>query len=61
MDVLVNLRQGSRTSAWTAGRLQMRDRNLINLLQYRNNVSVTVHRSNINQLFPIIGMIDEGI
>ena len=61
MDVLVNLREGSRTSAWTAGRLQMRDRNLINLLQYRNNVSVTVHRSNINQLFPIIGMIDEGI
>lgn len=61
MDVLVNLREEARMSVWTTGRLQMRDRNVITLLQYRNNISVTIHRSNINQIFPIIGMIDEAI
>ncbi|WP_460989490.1 S24 family peptidase [Sphingobium sp. TomTYG45] len=61
MDVLVRLREETRSPIWTIGRLQMRDRNLINLLQYRSNVCVSIHRSNINQIFPIIGMIDDAV
>ena len=61
MDVLVRLRKETRSPTWTIGRLQMRDRNLINLLQYKSNVCVPIHRSNINQIFPIIGMIDDAL
>ncbi|HEX7740896.1 MAG TPA: hypothetical protein VF489_09575 [Sphingobium sp.] len=58
-DVLVQLRDDSERSLWTIGRLTARDRNLISLTQYRDQVTGSIHRSRIKHIFPIIGMIDD--
>jgi len=58
-DVLVQLRGDKGQSLWTVGRLRMRDRNLIGLTQYRDGITVSIHRSKIAHIFPIIAMLDD--
>lgn len=57
-DVLVKLRDDDTDRPlWTIGRLTARDRNLIGLMQYRDKLTASIHRSRIKHIFPIIGMI----
>ncbi|BAV65988.1 hypothetical protein [Sphingobium cloacae] len=58
-DVLVQLRGDEGEMLWTVGRLRMRDRNLIGLTQYRDGITVSIHRSMIAHIFPIIAMLDD--
>lgn len=61
-DALVQLRGDDGEMLWTVGRLRTRDRNLIGLTQYRDNIAVSIHRSKIAHIFPIIAMLnDDGI
>lgn len=58
-DVLVQLREEAGRSLWMIGRLIARDRNLVELKQYRDQVTAAVPREKIAQIYPIIGMIDD--
>lgn len=60
-DVLVQLRNGLGRSLWTVGRLIARDRNLVELRQYREQVTASIPHGQIKQIFPIIGMIDGDV
>lgn len=58
-DVVVQLREEQGRSLWTIGRLSARDRNLVELMQYRDRAMSSIPHSKIKQIFPIIGMIDD--
>ncbi|WP_454888800.1 hypothetical protein [Sphingobium indicum] len=60
-DVLIQLRDEAGRSLWTAGRLLARDRNLIELRQYREQATALIPHGQIKQVFPIIGMIDDNV
>ncbi|MCB4861933.1 hypothetical protein K7W03_20275 [Sphingobium sp. PNB] len=60
-DVLVHLRDELGRSLWTAGRLLARDRNLIEVRQYREQATASIPHGQIKQVFPIIGMIDDNV
>ncbi len=60
-DVLVQLRDETERSLWTTGRLLARDRNLIELKQYREQATASIPHGQIKQVFPIIGMIDDNV
>ena len=58
-DVIVQLRDEDERSLWTIGKLNARDRNLIGLMQYKDRVTASIHRSKVRHIFPIIGMLDD--
>ena len=59
--MLIQLRDELGRSLWTAGRLLARDRNLIELRQYREQATALIPHGQIKQVFPIIGMIDDNV
>jgi len=58
-DVLVQLHDEGGVSLWTIGKLNSRDRNLISLIQHREPLSASIHRSKIKHIFPFVGMLDD--
>lgn len=60
-DVLVQLRDDLKRPLWVAGRLIARNRTVIELRQYREQATASIRHSQIKQIFPIIGMIDNDV